>query len=136
MTNPNEEQSIIEEQKPRIRRFPTIILCKSSSSSSSTESSEENSESSEVIEIPKYIPTFKRKTIPSTTIISTIPNIFKQEITSVLRWSGMDTYEILAEDLQFKTEQLMRLIRNKNHIAIIVEDEEKNRYGGYINTNA
>lgn len=134
MTNPNEEQSIIEEQKPRIRRFPTIILCKSSSSSSSTESSEENSESSEVIEIPKYIPTFKRKTIPSTTIISTIPNIFKQEITSVLRWSGMDTYEILAEDLQFKTEQLMRLIRNKNHIAIIVEDEEKNRYGGYINT--
>lgn len=131
MANPYEEQPIIEEQKPRIRRFPKIILCEPPSSSSSTESSEE---SSEEVEIPKYVPTFKRKTAAPSIIPTFRPNTFNQEMTYVLKWSGMKTYEVLAEDWYFRTERLMGLIRNKNHIAIIVEDVEKNRYGGYINT--
>ena len=127
MALPYEEQPIIEEQKPRLRRVPKIILCEPSSSSESSE------ESSEEVEIPRYIPTFKRKTTAPSIIPTIRPNTFKQELTYVLKWTGMDNYEILAEDWKFRTEQLMGLLRNKNHIAIIVEDVEKNRYGGYIN---
>ena len=132
MTKSNEEQPIIEEQKFRLRWVPKIILCEPSSSS--TSNSESSEESSEEIEIPKYIPTFKRKTTAPSIIPTLRPNTFKQEMTYVLKWTGMDTYEILAEIWHFRTEQLMKLIRNKNHIAIIVEDVENNRYGGYINT--
>lgn len=127
MANPNEEQPVIEEQKPQLRRVPKIILCEPSSSSESSE------ESSEEIEIPKYVPTFKRKTMAPSIIPTIRPNTFNQEMTYVLKWSGMDSYEVLAEDWKFRTEQLMGILRNKNHIAIIVEDVEKNRYGGYIN---
>ena len=127
MAKPDEEQPIIEEQKPRLRRVPKIILCEPSSSSESSE------ESSEEIKIPKYVPTFKRKTTAPSIIPTIRPNTFNQELTYVLKWTGMDSYEILAEDWKFRTEQLMGILRNKNHIAIIVEDVEKNRYGGYVN---
>lgn len=128
MATSHEEQPVIEEQKPRLRRFPRIILCEPPSSS--TESSEE---SSEEIEIPKYVPTFKRKTAMPSIIPTMRPNTFKQEMTYILKWTGMDSYEVLAEDWLFRTERLMGILHNKNHIAIIVEDVEKNRYGGYIN---
>ena len=78
----------------------------------------------------KFVPKSKRLDLTAATYK---PNLLKQELTELLAWTGMDTYEILTEDKTFTPAHVARTVVNKNHIAIIIEDEENNRYGGYIN---
>ena len=78
----------------------------------------------------KFVPKSKRLDL---TAAAYKPNLLKQELTELLAWTGMDTYEILSEDKTFTPAHVARTVVNKNHIAIIIEDEENNRYGGYIN---
>lgn len=117
------EELAVKPQKVRPKRRPQkIVVC---------ETEEEPKSDLPPLQIgAKFVPKSKRLDL---TAAAYKPNVFKQELTELLAWTGMDTYEILSEDKTFTPAHVARTVVNKNHIAIIIEDEENNRYGGYIN---
>ena len=117
-----EELAVKPQKVSPKRRPPKIIVC---------ETDEKPKSDLPPLQIgAKFVPKSKRLDL---TAAAYKPNLLKQELTELLAWTGMDTYEILSEDKIFTPAHVARTIINKNHIAIIIEDEENNRYGGYIN---
>lgn len=80
-------------------------------------------------DIPVYVPTTKRTILPLYE-----KDIFKQDLQQILQWTDHESYEILLDKTEIVHRQINSILTNKNHIVILIEDEDGNRYGGYINT--
>ena len=59
----------------------------------------------------------------------------KNELMQIAKWSENETFEILVNEYTFKPNLIYSKIMERKDIAIIVEDVEGNRYGGFIHAH-